>query len=139
MDVAKRCPQCGAIVLTACPECGTRVRGDYDSPGVVALGFPYDPPKFCDECGAPFPWVGREERLYELENVMEQEPGLDEATKLWLREQIAHLHDIEAMDPKAQRDVWQPIKDHAEVLWNNPAAQKIMGTLMSEAVKRALK
>jgi hypothetical protein len=86
MEVAKRCPDCGAAVLTACRECGARIRGDYHSPGVVAIGFPYDRPKFCDDCGAPFPWVGRKERLYELENVMEQESGLDEATTLWLRE-----------------------------------------------------
>jgi hypothetical protein len=43
------------------------------------------------------------------------------------------------MDQKAQGEVWQPIKDHAQALWQNPAAHKIIGTLISEAVKRTLK
>jgi hypothetical protein len=136
-EIPHRCPDCGGEVLTACGECGHRIQG-YEAIPMVAHGH-YDRPSFCDDCGAPFPWLGRKERLYELENIMEQEPGLDDATKLWLREQIVALEGIGAMDTKAQRDAWQAIKDHAQALWDNPAAQKIIGTLVTEGVKRALK
>jgi hypothetical protein len=79
-EVADRCTECGAPVLTACPDCGHRIRDYFVIPEVTRA--PQDRPSFCDKCGAAFPWVGRTERLYELENVMEQEEGLDEATKL---------------------------------------------------------
>jgi hypothetical protein len=136
---AKRCPDCGGPVLVGCPACNTRIRGYYYVEGVVGGGWDYEPPKFCDQCGAPFPWVGRQERLYEFENLMEQEPGLDEATKLWLRERLAALRQVDAMDDKAQRQAWQEIKDHAQALWENPMAQKVLDTLLTQAVQRALR
>jgi hypothetical protein len=136
-EIAARCSECGAEVLTACPECGHRIRGYHFIPG-VAHG-EYDRPSFCDRCGAPHPWVGRTERLYELENIMEREDALDEATKMWLRERIQALHEIDAMDTTAQRTAWQEIKDHAQPLWGNPMAQKLIGGLITEGVKAALR
>jgi hypothetical protein len=41
---------------------------------------------------------------------MEKDDALDEATKLWLRERIAALRDLDAMDEKAQRRAWQEIR-----------------------------
>ncbi len=43
------------------------------------------------------------------------------------------------MDTKAQRIAWPEIKDHAQPLWGNPIAQKLIGTLLTEAVKSALR
>jgi hypothetical protein len=55
--VAQNCPKCGAAVLTACPNCGLRIRGDYFVPGVIAVSTA-SRPSFCDGCGsaehAPF-------------------------------------------------------------------------------------
>src|SRR4051812_28983400 len=110
-EVPNRCPQCRADVLRTCPGCEYRLQGYELIPGV--LHGSYARPSFCDRCGAAFPWIGRQERLYELENIMEREPGLDEATKLWLREQMRALSQIDAMDEKAQREAWGRIKDHA--------------------------
>lgn len=136
-EIATRCVTCGAEVLTSCLECGYRIRGYHVIPGVVHGE--YDPPSFCDHCGAPHPWVGRTERLYELGNIMEREDALDEATKMWLRERIHALHEIDPMDKKAQRTAWQEIKDHAQPLWEDPIAQKVIGGLLTEAVKSLLR
>ena len=55
---SKRCTSCGAAVLTPCTSCGSPIQGDLVVPGVVAIGFAYDPPDFCHECGCgPAGWA----------------------------------------------------------------------------------
>jgi hypothetical protein len=73
--VGKRCVECGAPVFVACGECGHRIRGAYIIPGFVG-GDDYEPPMFCDDYGAAFPWAGRRERLYELANLAKQKRRL---------------------------------------------------------------
>jgi hypothetical protein len=55
----KRCPTCGAVTLTACPKCGSRIRGYHHMPG-FAYADTDPPPSFCDNCGEPYPWTGKE-------------------------------------------------------------------------------
>jgi hypothetical protein len=59
---AARCSECGAPVLQDCPKCSTQIRGYYIVPGVISAQS-YNPPAFCHECGAPFPWVDRRGRI----------------------------------------------------------------------------
>ncbi len=40
-DLAERCPDCGAPVLTECPSCGHRIRGYHHVPGVISIGGTY--------------------------------------------------------------------------------------------------
>lgn len=55
----KRCPGCGAETITACLKCGTRIPGYHHTPGGCVVGT--DPvPSFCENCGDPFPWTGKE-------------------------------------------------------------------------------
>ena len=50
-----RCPKCGQPTIHQCPECRTAIKGDYHVEGV--FGFSKTPvPKFCESCGAQFPW-----------------------------------------------------------------------------------
>lgn len=70
--IAENCPTCGARVLTACPHCDLRIRGDLHVPGVIGFS-PDTRPSFCDGCGSAFPWATREERIYELENLLDEE------------------------------------------------------------------
>ena len=72
-EVGERCPTCGANVLTGCPKCRTRIRGYYHVPGVTSFTGDYTPPRFCDSCGAPFPWLDRQGRIFELENMLDDE------------------------------------------------------------------
>jgi len=55
----KFCSECGEATITACPSCGSAIRGDYDVEGVVSIGFSYEPPAFCHGCGQSFPWTSR--------------------------------------------------------------------------------
>ena len=51
-----RCTECGAETITACPSCGTRIRGDYKVEGIVSMTGISDPNEFCHDCGEPYPW-----------------------------------------------------------------------------------
>lgn len=47
------CSKCGQRTLTACPACGTDIRGLHRS----ASGFDFTFPNYCFKCGKPFPWT----------------------------------------------------------------------------------
>lgn len=56
-DLETYCSKCGAKTLTACPNCGTTIRGKYDAVGEPVIPYRYSPPAYCRNCGAPFPWI----------------------------------------------------------------------------------
>jgi hypothetical protein len=75
-DKKKFCPTCGQPTVMACESCSTPIEGrDLDS---IVIGFPFYAPKFCQECGAPFPWTkAREEAARdEARRAREHEEGL---------------------------------------------------------------
>jgi len=53
----KFCYRCGAATIHACPNCGAGIKGEYDVPGVVAIGFKTPVPSHCENCGKPYPWT----------------------------------------------------------------------------------
>ena len=129
---SKRCTSCGAAVLTACTSCGSPIQGDLVVPGVVAIGFAYDPPDFCHECGTPFPWVGRQGRIYELENLLDDEL-LDPADELAVREQ---LQALAGEDLDARR--WKRVKKLAPELLQKGTAQRIFESVASASIRSQL-
>lgn len=128
-----RCPDCGAQVLTACTNCSKRIRGDYHVEGVVGVGN-YTPPDFCDFCGAPHPWATRQARLYELENILDEQ-NLDPADELSVREQLQALRQPDISEEE-QRERWQSIKKLAPGL--TEAGTRIIETVVSAAIRSQL-
>src|SRR5262249_4393588 len=55
----KRCAKCGAATLTACKACQHDIPGQYHVAGVVKA-WTAPRPEFCEHCGEPFPWAGKE-------------------------------------------------------------------------------
>lgn len=51
------CNQCGQKTIIACPECSHPIKGYFEVPGVVAIGFETPVPRHCENCGKPYPWV----------------------------------------------------------------------------------
>lgn len=51
-----RCDECGAETIIECPNCGERIRGDYQMEGVTALTGITEPNDYCHSCGEPYPW-----------------------------------------------------------------------------------
>lgn len=83
-DDSKFCDKCGARTISACPSCGAKIRGDLIDSGVVCIGFTPVAPKYCPECGEPFPWtVASIEALREL---AELDDDLNEADREMLVE-----------------------------------------------------
>ena len=58
-QLATCCNECGEELLSTCEGCGEGIRGEFFVPGVISLGGEYHPPKFCFNCGEPFPWTTR--------------------------------------------------------------------------------
>lgn len=53
------CSTCGEATIMHCPHCSTSIRGNYDVPDIVFVGSFYDRPRYCYNCGKPFPWTER--------------------------------------------------------------------------------
>ncbi|MBR0316189.1 MAG: DUF2321 domain-containing protein [Synergistaceae bacterium] len=53
----KYCSKCGAETIIACPNCNSPIRGRYEVEGVISIGYNYEPPSYCHNCGKPFPWI----------------------------------------------------------------------------------
>lgn len=54
-----RCPQCGAATITACKNCNAPIPGHYHVPDGISV-YTAPRPDFCQNCGEPFPWTGKE-------------------------------------------------------------------------------
>ncbi len=126
------CSKCGAPVISACPKCSAKILGSYE--GVIAAG-PEAPENFCFSCGAPYPWADRESLIMQLRNVLEFEPGLDDATRLEVGEQIAVLSTPDE-DNKRRLRAGKALRELAPKGWL--AAQPILQTLVSAELRKQL-
>lgn len=126
------CSECGAPVITACTNCSANIPGAYK--GVTAVG-PDAPDSFCFSCGAPYPWADRDALIMQLRNILEFEPGLDDATRLEIGEQIAVLSGPDE-DSKRRVKAGEALRKLAPKGWE--AAQPILQTLVSAELKKQL-
>ncbi len=129
-QIGSRCGKCGAEILTQCPACGSRIRGRYHVPGAAGPDN-YNPPGFCDSCGAPFPWLDRQGRIYLLENILDDQE-LDAADELTVREELEALRNPDLSDEEAKRR-WARVRELAPGLWE--AGKPILDSVVSAAIK----
>jgi hypothetical protein len=52
------CDRCGATTIERCPTCGQEIAGAIAVPGMQPVGA-RQPPAYCTDCGAAFPWTQR--------------------------------------------------------------------------------
>jgi hypothetical protein len=50
------CEDCGAPTIDQCQKCGWPISGVGPNAWMADMG-PYRPPRYCGECGTPFPWT----------------------------------------------------------------------------------
>jgi hypothetical protein len=75
----------------------------------------FEAAEFCDACGSPMPWASRQARLWELENVLQEDPDLSEADRLTIAEQLDALREPDlSEDDQVER--WRRIKKVAPSL-----------------------
>jgi hypothetical protein len=128
------CAQCGADVLVKCRQCGLRIRGRHFTPGRVAFT-EFQPPPFCDGCGSAHPWATRQDRIYELENLLDQEE-IDDADALWVRERLAVLREP-GLSETDEIKLWEGIKSKAPGLITG-AGKAVVSAVTTVVVRRAL-
>ncbi|MFG2102987.1 DUF2321 domain-containing protein [Micromonospora echinaurantiaca] len=130
-----KCVACGALILTGCPSCQMRIRGKRYSQAV--LGGSFSRPSFCDCCGAAYPWATKEERIYELENILDEE-DMDEADRVFIHDRLRELREAGDLDEKRERQLWTQIRDRSGKFIKSEPVQKIAETLITAAVRNQL-
>jgi hypothetical protein len=83
----------------------------------------------------PYPWADRESLIMQLRNLLEFEPGLDDASRLEVAEQIAVL-SAPGEDTKRRVRAGQALRDLAPRGWQ--AAQPILQTPVSAELRKQL-
>jgi hypothetical protein len=84
------CARCGEATITQCESCHANIRGDYEVPGVFAIGDNTSPaPSFCHACGKPYPWTTRKlEAARELADELE---GLSDEERTALKQTFVEM------------------------------------------------
>jgi len=128
------CSKCGSKTITKCESCDAPIKGQYNVQGVTAIGFTYHPPKFCHNCGEPYPWTrnnlkAAKELTEEIENLNEEEKkilkqSLDELVKDTPNSQVAALRFKKLMKKAG--------KTSANTL------KKVLVNILSESVKKLI-
>jgi hypothetical protein len=134
--VPPRCGRCGARALQACRACDAPILGAHYLGVGVGLAPLERPEPFCWNCGEPFPWATREERMGKLYDLIDYE-DLGEAELLTIREQIAVLSKPEEEATEEQRiRAGETIRRLAPKAWEmfRPVAQSVL----TAEVKRRL-
>lgn len=128
------CSECGQPLLNKCPACGHRIRGWRR--GASSVRHTPVLPDFCDHCGAPYPWASRKARIYELENLLEADQSVDEATRLKAREELHALAENPDDDEAVESARWLRVKN----LWPEvvKAGFNILTSVATAEAKRKL-
>ncbi len=131
-EYPKMCADCGSLLLSACPACGARIRGaarGWLSPQQVLSDF-------CDVCGTPYPWASRQARIYQLEDLLDEDPEIDEAVRLRVRAQLRDLAGDQGDDEAGEREQWVRVKQ----MWPGvaQAGLSVLTTVLTAEMKRAL-
>src|SRR5271154_2574219 len=129
------CGECGAKIIAQCSGCGTRIRGA--DRGMAGAMNNYIPPRFCDGCGEPLPWATREDCIFQLENILDDAPNIDQATRLLVLADLERLRTEFDLDDKKQTEIWKRIKDRAPGLFTS-SALSIIQNILTAAIIRAL-
>lgn len=85
----KFCPECGEPTISQCPKCKADIRGEYGERGIGVLGYEFSYPRYCHNCGAPFPWTER--RTEQLRSFIEELEKLSDEEKSKLSRSIPDI------------------------------------------------
>ena len=117
--------------MTTCELCGAPIKGR--AIGTQAV---YRPPMFCDNCGAPHPWLDREGRIHLLENRLEAE-GLDPAVRLKVEQQLEALRNPDLTEEEEEVALWKRFQQLVPAAWAKTGVQQVVTTLVTAWAKRA--
>jgi hypothetical protein len=129
--VNRRCEVCGAQIFAQCRNCGARIRGG-KSDWTSQEG--WNPPSFCDSCGVPHAWVTDEDRIYYLENLLEEYELSDDARST-LRLELDRLRTT-SIDLAPSASIWNRIRSASPGFWK--LASPIITPIASDELRSLL-
>ena len=133
--VPDRCITCGQETLVKCPNCSFRIRGNKTGKGY----FDFDDapnPGFCDICGEIFPWATRTERIYELENRLDQE-SIDPEDRAAIAIELGKLLNLELTEEE-QKSIWLRISEKAGQSLRSPRIADLVASIASKVILKAM-
>ena len=133
-DINKRCAKCGALVFVACPSCNFRIRGAFHS----IAGFTKSVetcPSFCDQCGKAFAWASREERIFELENLLFENEELEESHKDQIRANMEHLKNMDLALREQEKRWLNVVRITGKTVLTNPRILDLITSLTDAAMR----
>jgi hypothetical protein len=127
------CGKCGTKTITQCPSCNQAIRGFYHNPGDLNLSR-YTAPKFCHNCGEPYPWTARgltaaRELISEAENLKPEEK---ESLRKSLDDLVRDTPGTQVAAIRFKKFVSKAGKETADAL------RKIIVDVASETAKKIL-
>ena len=131
----KYCSECGEPTIITCPECKTKIRGEYQVEGALTIRSSTPiAPLFCHECGKPYPWTLRKiNAAKELGDELD-DLSVDEKKKL-----KSSLDDLIIDTPKTEIAIVRFKKLMSKVGKESYGAMKaIIIDIVSESVRKAI-
>lgn len=129
----KHCSKCGAETIEACQSCNQHIRGAWIKSNVSIIGS-IPPPRYCHECGKPYPWT--EAAISAAESLALEAEELSSDEQELLAESV---HDLIQESPKTQVAV---VRSRRLLEKAGKATGKLFHDLLvdvvSESVKKAL-
>lgn len=127
------CEECGADTVNQCQACGWPITG-YGPNAWMADSGPYRPPKYCGECGKPFPWT--EKALRAAKEFTDESSELTSDQKVILKEAIDNLASDTPLTPLAASRFKKIMNKIAPA--GGALLQKIIEGVMTEAAKKMI-
>lgn len=128
------CDKCGEPTITKCPKCNSEIQGHFYAEGVISAYVMEEPPKFCHNCGKPYPWT--ELKIKAAEELAKEIESLNEEEKESL---VKSIDDLVHDSPKTELAVFRFKKIAAKAGKEaTEALKKILIDIVSETVKKAI-
>lgn len=131
----QKCSTCGATCLKACPKCDFRIKGRLCVPQVISFR-DFEPHSFCDNCGAAFPWASQQDRIWELQNILDEEE-LSESDRTAIGFQLEKISSG-ILDVDDESKAWKKIKHSLGTVFDKDKVQNLIFDLVGSVIKSEL-
>jgi hypothetical protein len=131
----KKCSTCGATCLKACPKCNFRIKGRFYVPQVVSFR-DFEPHSFCDNCGSAHPWASQQDRIWELQNILDEEE-LSESDRTAIAFQLDKISSG-ILDVDDESKAWKKIKNSLGSVFDKDRVQNLIFDLVGSVIKNEL-
>ena len=113
-----RCDICGEETIMNCPNCNDPIKGYYHVSGFLDTQMHYDLPRFCENCGKPYPWIEAKlkvaHELVDLMDTLKQEEKAD--LKISIEELVRDSSKVPVAKVKLNRYISQVYSDISDGL-----------------------